>query len=158
VQGPEGADAAAKALAVALTMKQELQKAQAQATLQQMMEKLQPAAQTGPPEAKRDPNEEVYEEEVEINDYPQIARVKVMKRDALPQDLLDNSDVVWTLKGVYVPPGKKVPEGQRKLYIHIQGSNKLDVTRARAEIIRLLEEYSRDARPDAELYARYSVL
>lgn len=158
--GAAGAGGAAKALAIALSMKQELQKASAQAALQQVVEKMQPtaAASSGPPEAKRDPNVQVFTEEVEINDYPQIARWKAMKKDALPADLLDNSDVLLSLKGTYIPPGRKVPEGQRKLYCQIEGSNQMDVTRAKAELIRLLEEFSKDAKPDAELYARYSVI
>ena len=80
-----------------------------------------------------------YEEELEINDFPQQARWRVTSREALAQ-ISEYSEAGLTVRGTYFAPGTKVPEGERKLYLAIEGTNELAVSKARAEIIRLIKE------------------
>ena len=46
-----------------------------------------------------------YEEELEINDFPQSCRWKVTSREALG-NITDYSDADIQIRGVYYPPGK----------------------------------------------------
>lgn len=77
--------------------------------------------------------------ELEINDYPVAARGKVIQKDFLATiHELTNCNVV--LRGTYFEPHKKVPLGQKKLYLYIEGENKFDVEFAHREIQLVLEE------------------
>ncbi|XP_055606966.1 probable ATP-dependent RNA helicase DDX46 [Uranotaenia lowii] len=80
-----------------------------------------------------------YEEELEINDFPQQARWKVTSKEALAQ-ISEYSEAGLTVRGTYVPPGKNPPEGERKLYLAIESCNELAVTKAKREITRLIKE------------------
>ncbi|XP_054707351.1 probable ATP-dependent RNA helicase DDX46 isoform X2 [Uloborus diversus] len=80
-----------------------------------------------------------YEEELEINDFPQQARWKVTSKEALAQ-ISEYSEAGITVRGTYYPPGKEPKEGDRKLYLAIESTNELAVSKARAEFIRLIKE------------------
>jgi len=81
-----------------------------------------------------------FEEELEINDFPQQARWKVTSKEALAQ-ISEYSEAGITVRGTYYPQGKEPKEtGERKLYLAIEGTNELSVSKARAEIIRLIKE------------------
>lgn len=80
-----------------------------------------------------------YEEELEINDFPQQARWKVTSKEALAQ-ISEYSEAGLTVRGTYVPPGKQAPEGERKLYLAIESCNELAVSKAKREITRLIKE------------------
>ena len=80
-----------------------------------------------------------FEEELEINDFPQQARWRVTSREALAQ-ISEYSEAGLTVRGTFYAPGAKVPEGERKLYLAIEATNELAVTKARKEIIRLIKE------------------
>lgn len=80
-----------------------------------------------------------YEEELEINDFPQQARWKVTSKEALAQ-ISEYSEAGLTVRGTFVPPGKPVPEGERKLYLAIESCSELAVSKAKREITRLIKE------------------
>ncbi|XP_064838524.1 probable ATP-dependent RNA helicase DDX46 [Oncorhynchus masou masou] len=80
-----------------------------------------------------------YEEELEINDFPQTARWKVTSKEAL-QRIGEYSEAAITIRGTYFPPGKEPKEGERKIYLAIESANELAVTKAKAEITRLIKE------------------
>ncbi|BDA49746.1 DEAD-box ATP-dependent RNA helicase 42 [Coccomyxa sp. Obi] len=97
-----------------------------------------------------------FEAELEINDFPQHARWKVTHRDTIAQ-LNELTGAAVTTKGVYVPPRTEVPEGERKLFLLIEGPTEAKVREAKAEIKRILEEYTekamkRDAAPQTGKY------
>ncbi|KAG7283427.1 hypothetical protein CRUP_031480 [Coryphaenoides rupestris] len=60
-----------------------------------------------------------YEEELEINDFPQTARWKVTSKEAL-QRIGEYSEAAITIRGTYFPPGKEPKEGERKIYLAIE--------------------------------------
>lgn len=80
-----------------------------------------------------------YEEELEINDFPQTARWKVTSKEAL-QRIGEYSEAAITIRGTYFPPGKEPKEGERKIYLAIESANELAVQKAKAEISRLIKE------------------
>ncbi|KAL3199838.1 hypothetical protein MRX96_043763 [Rhipicephalus microplus] len=80
-----------------------------------------------------------YEEELEINDFPQQARWKVTSKEAMAQ-ISEYSEAGITVRGTYYPSGKEPKGGDRKLYLAIESTSELAVSKARAEIIRLIKE------------------
>lgn len=80
-----------------------------------------------------------YEEELEINDFPQQARWKVTSKEALAQ-ISEYSEAGLTVRGTYVPQGKNPPDGERKLYLAIESCSELAVQKAKREITRLIKE------------------
>uniref|UniRef100_A0A8C2JTX9 Probable ATP-dependent RNA helicase DDX46 n=1 Tax=Cyprinus carpio TaxID=7962 RepID=A0A8C2JTX9_CYPCA len=80
-----------------------------------------------------------YEEELEINDFPQTARWKVTSKEAL-QRIGEYSEAAITIRGTYFPPGKEPKEGERKIYLAIESANELAVQKSKAEITRLIRE------------------
>ncbi len=50
-----------------------------------------------------------------------------------------------TTKGFFVPPGRQPPEGERRLYLLIEGPTENSVRKAKAEIKKILEEYTEKA-------------
>uniref|UniRef100_A0A8C4NGM0 ATP-dependent RNA helicase PRP5/DDX46/KHDC4 KH domain-containing protein n=1 Tax=Eptatretus burgeri TaxID=7764 RepID=A0A8C4NGM0_EPTBU len=80
-----------------------------------------------------------YEEELEINDFPQTARWKVTSKEALAQ-ISEYSEAAITIRGTYFLPGKEPKEGERKIYLAIESTSELSVQKAKAEITRLIKE------------------
>lgn len=80
-----------------------------------------------------------YEEELEINDFPQTARWKVTSKEALAQ-ICEYSEAGITVRGTYYDPKKEVKEGDRKLYLAIEATSEMAVQKAKTEITRLIKE------------------
>mmetsp|Transcript_20820 Transcript_20820/g.21475 ORF Transcript_20820/g.21475 Transcript_20820/m.21475 type:complete len:882 (-) Transcript_20820:133-2778(-) len=80
-----------------------------------------------------------FMEEFEINDYPPLARRKVTQKNVL-DEITYRTSVAIIARGSYIPPGKKLEVGERKLYLLIEGSTEMQVKQAKMEIQRLLEE------------------
>ncbi|KAK4873752.1 hypothetical protein RN001_013112 [Aquatica leii] len=80
-----------------------------------------------------------YEEELEINDFPQQARWRVTSKEALAQ-ISEYSEAGITVRGTFVQSGKSPPEGERKLYLAIESTSDIAVSKAKAEITRLIKE------------------
>ena len=81
----------------------------------------------------------IFTSELDINDYPTFARSKVTKRDFL-NSTNELTGTTVNVRGVFVEPGKKIPPGQKKLHLYIQGSTKSDVLRCYKEIKQLLDD------------------
>ncbi len=62
-------------------------------------------------------------------------------------------------RGVYVPPGTRPPDGERRLYLLIEGPTEQSVKRAKHEIKKILEEFTeKSLRRDAGMaQGRYQV-
>jgi ATP-dependent RNA helicase DDX46/PRP5 len=97
--------------------------------------------------------------EFEINDYPQKARWQVTRREQLSA-IVEASGASVTTKGVYIPPGKTTPAGQRKLYLHVQSESDAALQLARKEIMRILKEavLESSAAAPAAARGRYDVV
>ena len=96
--------------------------------------------------------------EIELNDYPQIVRFRLTHKDTVHQILELASGASITVRGEYVPPGKAVREGIRKLYVRIDADREWAVERARSEIKRLLVQFTREAADRGAIdYSRYDL-
>lgn len=80
-----------------------------------------------------------YEEELEINDFPQTARWKVTSKEALAQ-ICEYSEAGITVRGTYFPPGKMPKEEERKLYLAIEATSDVAIQKAKTEVTRLIKE------------------
>lgn len=77
--------------------------------------------------------------ELDINDYPNVTRGKVLKKDFL-ESMGEMTQCTIAIRGTFVEPGKKPPIGQKKLHLYIQGNTKTDVAHAYREIKKILDE------------------
>eukprot|EP01041_Mallomonas_annulata_P000242 gene242-447_t len=100
-----------------------------------------------------------FQDEFEINDYPAQARRKVTHRTAL-DEVTERTGVAIISRGSFVPPGKKLEPGERKLFLLIEGSSDMQVKQARLELQRLLDEETLrlGANVTGGQYGRYSIL
>ncbi|CAD5221535.1 unnamed protein product [Bursaphelenchus okinawaensis] len=84
-----------------------------------------------------------FEEEVEINDFPQQIRYKICSRESIAQ-VEEFANVGISVKGTHYPPNKEPKEGQdRKLYLLLQARDEPALRRAKEEIIRIMREQLR---------------
>jgi len=92
-------------------------------------------------------NPDYHTDEIEINDYPQYARYKMTQRSVVA-DIEERYECTITTKGTFVPPGRKPKDGERKLWLQIEGKTQVGVIRCKADIRRTLEEAA-SMRPDS---------
>jgi len=82
----------------------------------------------------------VYEEELEINDFPQQARWKITSKETISH-ICEYAEVGITVRGSYFPPGsKEPPPGERKLFLAIESLNEKNLSLAKSEIARIIKE------------------
>eukprot|EP00697_Spironema_sp_BW2_P013575 gnl/Spiro4/3724_TR1820_c0_g2_i2.p2 gnl/Spiro4/3724_TR1820_c0_g2~~gnl/Spiro4/3724_TR1820_c0_g2_i2.p2 ORF type:complete len:165 (-),score=60.31 gnl/Spiro4/3724_TR1820_c0_g2_i2:44-538(-) len=77
--------------------------------------------------------------EIEINDYPQPARWKVMQKTTHNQ-ITEFTGCAVTPRGIYVAPGTRVPPGESKLRLHIEGPTAEAVKQAKTDLMAMIEE------------------
>ena len=80
-----------------------------------------------------------FESELEINDFPQKARWNVTHKDSLAQ-ISEFTGAVITTRGQYIPPGKQLPIGERKLHLLIEGPTERSVKDAKGKIKEIIEQ------------------
>lgn len=97
-----------------------------------------------------------HEAEFEINDFPQQARWKVTNKEALAA-VTEFTGCAITVKGVYCPPGKNPPPGERRLYLLIEGPSDEAVANAKTELKKLLEAVMLTIKPERRQPGKYSV-
>ena len=73
-------------------------------------------------------------------------------------DLHEQTGAVVTVRGEYQAPGMTLPEGERKIYLLIEGPTEEVVRNGKREVKRVLEEATeRSLRRDAAAGGRYQV-
>ncbi|KAK2973326.1 hypothetical protein RJ640_027969 [Escallonia rubra] len=102
---------------------------------------------------------EHYEAELEINDFPQNARWKVTHKETLTP-ISEWTGAAITTRGQHFQPGRVPAQGERKLYLFIEGPTEQSVKRAKAELKRVLEDITTQASslPGSAQPGRYSVV
>jgi hypothetical protein len=83
----------------------------------------------------------LYSTEIEVNDYPVNARVKVTSQEFQKQ-ITSMFQTVFVVRGSYVPIGRSLKKDERKLHIMLEGQTRQQVEKAKAEINRVLYEAS----------------
>ena len=102
----------------------------------------------------------VYEEELEINDFPQQARWRITSKETISH-ICEYAEVGITVRGSYFPPTKEPPFGERKLYLAIESGNEKGLSLAKSEIARIIkEEISKMSNPTVQLMkqSRYKIV
>ncbi len=84
-------------------------------------------------------NKTHFEYTLDINDYPQLARWKVTQKEQINQ-VIENTGVAVTARGMYVPPGKVIAIGEEKLNLRIESPDGLQVEHAITEFKRILND------------------
>jgi len=98
-----------------------------------------------------------FESELEVNDFPQHARWKVTHKDSLNK-ISEFTGAAITTKGQYYAPGKRVPPGERRLFLLIEGPTERCVKEAKNEIKSIIEEVvSKQALPGGFSVGKYKV-
>jgi len=91
----------------------------------------------GPVPHPTNPNH--FYDELDINDYPPEARLKSTSRDAILRISEDTGAAIIS-RGVFVPPGRQPPPGEKRLYLAIEAPAEMNVKAAKGELTRLLNE------------------
>ena len=95
-------------------------------------------------DSTRKQHKQYFEAELEINDFPQNARWRATHRETL-RTLGEQFGSAVVVRGRYVKPGTVLPEGERKLYLQIEGPSADIVKKTKSEIKRILEESTEKA-------------
>ena len=80
-----------------------------------------------------------YEEEIEINGFPQQIRFRITTREVL-DDVGEYAESYVSVRGIYIPPGQKPKEGQKPLHLKIEAKSERSVTLSKQEIKRVIKE------------------
>ena len=80
-----------------------------------------------------------YEEEIEINGFPQQIRFRVTTREVL-DDVGEYAESYVSVRGIYIPPGQRPKEGERPLHLKIEAKSERSVTLSKQEIKRVIKE------------------
>lgn len=75
-------------------------------------------------------------------------------------DICECTGVAVISRGAFVPPGKKLEPGERRLHLLIEGSSEMSVKQAKMEILKMLEDETIRISASGSLATsgRYSVL
>eukprot|EP01117_Protostelium_nocturnum_P015810 TRINITY_DN615_c0_g1_i2.p1 TRINITY_DN615_c0_g1~~TRINITY_DN615_c0_g1_i2.p1 ORF type:complete len:929 (-),score=284.34 TRINITY_DN615_c0_g1_i2:129-2915(-) len=122
---------------------------------QSIQAKLQEIANRQPKQASLNAGNH-FSDELEINDYPQQARWKVTHKDALAS-ICELTNSAITTKGSYVPPGRPLAPGERKLYLFIESPDMSLVKQAKAEVMKILDDAMLSHQPEKQMYGKYKV-
>jgi ATP-dependent RNA helicase DDX46/PRP5 len=74
-------------------------------------------------------------------------------------EIMERTGVAVISRGEYIPPGKKLLAGERKLYLLLEGNTEMQVRQAKLEMVRVLEEETLRLGASAQTsFGRYSVV
>ncbi|EFP12100.1 hypothetical protein CRE_06212 [Caenorhabditis remanei] len=82
---------------------------------------------------------EYFEEEWDINDFPQQVRYKICSRESVGH-VAELAEVGISVRGVHVPPGKEPKAGERRLHLLLEARSERNLKAAKEEIIRIMKE------------------
>ena len=80
-----------------------------------------------------------FEEEIEINGFPQQIRFRITTCEVL-DDIGEYSEAYVTVRGPYVPENRQPKEGEKRLYLSIEAKSDRAIQLAKQEIKRVIKE------------------
>merc|ERR1712227_799777 len=80
-----------------------------------------------------------FQTEIEINDFHQSVRWRIIKRDIL-RIITENLGVVVVVRGKYYRQTEILQHGERKLYLLLEGQDEVAVKQVKQKIRQLIEE------------------
>jgi hypothetical protein len=87
--------------------------------------------------------------EFTINDFPAMARSEVTKKQNLAM-IMEATGVTIIQRGVFVVPGTKIPVGERKLHLLVEGDTMYAVQVALEHIEKLIQGLSIASKKDTQ--------
>lgn len=100
----------------------------------------------------------IYEDEVEINDFPQQARFRITHRDTLDQ-ITEYTEVGITVRGVYIPENSKPKGDEKRLFLAMEATSEHGIEMAKSEVKQILkEEMQKIAARPIPKSGRYTVI
>lgn len=116
---------------------------------------IKPGTATPDPTVPRQPKS--FFCELDINDFPQIVRWRTTHKDNVGH-LQEYSGASVVIRGEYFPPGRVVEKGQRRLHVRIDADMYAAVDKARAEVRRLLHQFTVEAAAKGSIdFSRYEL-
>ncbi|CAI2350264.1 unnamed protein product [Caenorhabditis sp. 36 PRJEB53466] len=82
---------------------------------------------------------EYFEEEWDINDFPQQVRWKICSRESVGH-VAELAEVGISVRGTHVPEGKQPKAGERRLHLLLEARSERNLKAAKEEIIRIMKE------------------
>ena len=98
-----------------------------------------------------------YVETIDINPYPLRAR-QIVNRKSVTDGIMESTGAVVMCKGMYIQPGRPVPQGVQPLHLAVTGRTPIVVKRAVAELMRLLNEATQEELNKRQPVGKYSVV
>ena len=102
-----------------------------------------------------------FEEEIEINGFPQQIRFRITTREVL-DDIGEYSEAYVTVRGLYIPENRQPKEGEKRLYLSIEAKSDRAIQLAKQEIKRVIKEEAQRMASQSHHHrrptGRYSVL
>lgn len=80
-----------------------------------------------------------YTDEIEINSFPQQIRFRITTREVL-DDIGEFSEAYITVRGIYVPESRGPKEGEKRLFLSLEGKSERAIQLAKNEIKRVIKE------------------
>lgn len=80
-----------------------------------------------------------YTDEIEINSFPQQIRFRITTREVL-DDIGEFAESYITVRGLYVPESREPKEGEKRLYLSLEGKSERAIQLAKQEIKRVIKE------------------
>lgn len=111
-------------------------------------------------EDKQDQASMRYEEEIEINGFPQQIRFRITTREVL-DDIGEYAESYITVRGLYIPENHQPKEGEKRLYLAIEAKSERSIQLSKQEIKRVIKEEAQRMASRTKPYqksGRYSVL
>ncbi|KAJ8601131.1 hypothetical protein CTAYLR_008833 [Chrysophaeum taylorii] len=85
-----------------------------------------------------------FSDELDINDFPPEARLRATHRENILR-IGEETGAALISRGVFVPQGKVPPPGEKRLHLVIEANDEIAVKAAKAEMLRLLNDETRNA-------------
>lgn len=80
-----------------------------------------------------------YTDEIEINSFPQQIRFRITTREVL-DDIGEFAESYITVRGLYVPESREPKEGEKRLFLSLEGKSERAIQLAKNEIKRVIKE------------------
>ena len=89
----------------------------------------------------------LFDSRIDINDLSNEVRQEIVRKGGL-QEVSEFTGVTLTVRGVYVPAGKRPPPGFPRLTLHVESGDAERVSRAHAEIRRMIRALEASSAPE----------
>lgn len=101
---------------------------------------------------------EYYEEEWDINDFPQQVRFKICSRESVA-NVAEYADVGISVRGSHYPPGREPKNGEKRLHLLLEARSERNLRKAKDEIVRIMRDSFKQLAGSARggMQARYKV-